>query len=189
MSTTNPSVWTAPKLTLLRTLWAEGLPATQIGERLCVSKSAVIGKVHRLCLPGRPSPLGVAAHPVARPRKAANAAPPASARPAKPTLPTRHPKDTTQPRPPVARVVLRATQREPAAALPTPAESPPTPRPRLDPRAQSCRWPSGEPGQAGFHFRGEPAEPGKPYCALHCKRAYRLVRAIDAAGSIPCHPK
>ena len=63
------------------------------------------------------------------------------------------------------------------------------PRPPQDPRAQSCRWPNGEPGQVGFHFCGDPAEPGKPYCAPHCKRAYRLVKAIDATWSIPCHPR
>jgi GcrA cell cycle regulator len=30
----------------------------------------------------------------------------------------------------------------------------------------------GDPRQPGFHFCGEPAEAGKPYCAHHCHVAY-----------------
>jgi GcrA cell cycle regulator len=35
-----------------------------------------------------------------------------------------------------------------------------------------CSWPVGNPGDRGFHFCGEPAAPGKPYCAKHCAVAY-----------------
>jgi GcrA cell cycle regulator len=30
----------------------------------------------------------------------------------------------------------------------------------------------GDPKQPGFHFCGEPAEAGKPYCHHHCHVAY-----------------
>ncbi|MBO42905.1 MAG: global cell cycle regulator GcrA-like protein [Rhodospirillaceae bacterium] len=36
-----------------------------------------------------------------------------------------------------------------------------------------CQWPIGDPGDAEFHFCGEPALHGRPYCAEHCATAYR----------------
>jgi GcrA cell cycle regulator len=44
---------------------------------------------------------------------------------------------------------------------------------------KSCSWPMGDPKQAGFHFCGEPSEPGRPYCASHCHQAYQ--RKSEAA--------
>src|SRR6185437_15466397 len=55
----------------LRALWAEGLLASEIGRRLGVSKDAAIGRVHRLNLPSRPSPLRPpSVKPAPRPRAA-----------------------------------------------------------------------------------------------------------------------
>jgi len=36
-----------------------------------------------------------------------------------------------------------------------------------------CRWPVGETDGAGYHFCGEAAADGKPYCPTHCDLAYR----------------
>ena len=40
----------------------------------------------------------------------------------------------------------------------------------IDLMAGMCRWPSGDPGEADFHFCGRPAAAGKPYCAEHWRR-------------------
>ena len=46
--------WTDERVEKLKKLWSEGLSASQIAAQLGgVSRNAVIGKVHRLCLPGR----------------------------------------------------------------------------------------------------------------------------------------
>ena len=46
--------WTDAKVQTMKSLWAEGLSASQIAGRLGgVSRNAVIGKVHRMGLPGR----------------------------------------------------------------------------------------------------------------------------------------
>ena len=46
--------WTDERIELLTKLWAEGHSASQIAGRLGgVTRNAVIGKVHRLGLPGR----------------------------------------------------------------------------------------------------------------------------------------
>ena len=35
-----------------------------------------------------------------------------------------------------------------------------------------CKWPIGHPGEPDFHFCGEQANPGFPYCVAHCGVAY-----------------
>lgn len=49
--------WTDEKIAELNRLWQAGHTASEIGKRLGVSKNAVVGKAHRLRLPGRPSPI------------------------------------------------------------------------------------------------------------------------------------
>ena len=50
------SVWDNPEVVRrLTELWASGLSASAIGKTLSLSKNAVLGKVHRLGLPGRSS--------------------------------------------------------------------------------------------------------------------------------------
>jgi GcrA cell cycle regulator len=36
-----------------------------------------------------------------------------------------------------------------------------------------CKWPIGHPGEPDFHFCGEQANPGFPYCVAHCGVAYQ----------------
>ena len=49
--------WTEERVETLKKLWSEGLSASQIATTLGgVSRNAVIGKVHRLKLPGRVKP-------------------------------------------------------------------------------------------------------------------------------------
>lgn len=38
---------------------------------------------------------------------------------------------------------------------------------------QGCMWPIGDPKTPDFHFCGEPAHPGRPYCSTHCAQAYQ----------------
>ena len=49
--------WTPTKVSTLIALWNEGLSTSVIGNRLGVTKNAVVGKVHRLKLPKRGSPI------------------------------------------------------------------------------------------------------------------------------------
>ena len=74
---TNDFDWTTDAIARLRVLWDEGLSTAEIGRRLGVTKNAVVGKVHRLCLTARPSPI----------RRSATPRAPAPARVRGPTLP------------------------------------------------------------------------------------------------------
>src|SRR5688500_5724800 len=43
----------------------------------------------------------------------------------------------------------------------------------LDLNDRVCRWPMGHPGEPDFHFCGQQANPGYPYCVQHCGVAYQ----------------
>jgi GcrA cell cycle regulator len=43
----------------------------------------------------------------------------------------------------------------------------------LDLNERICKWPMGHPGEPDFHFCGNPANPGFPYCVEHCGVAYQ----------------
>ena len=49
--------WTPTRISILIALWDEGLTTSVMGNRLGVTKNAVVGKVHRLGLPKRGSPI------------------------------------------------------------------------------------------------------------------------------------
>lgn len=145
--------WTPERIGELEKLWAEGHSTAEIGRRLGVSKNAVVGKAHRLRLPGRQSPID-----------------PSRRQSRKPAAPRAKAATTRRPIP--------AADVKPAVAAP-----PPPPRPKKRAKAvsgPSCQWPFGDPRLPGFHFCGAPAEPGKPYCDEHCALAYNRVSASQA---------
>lgn len=141
--------WNPARKEKLTRLWGQGLTCSQISAEIGggLTRNAVISMAHRLGLPGRPSPIkrdGGAA-PAPRPR----------ARRMDPT--TKPPRKLAEPEP-------------------VTGAAPSTPAPR-QPRTSSrdrCAWPIGDPREPGFHFCGDaPVVVGKPYCAEHCRRAYR----------------
>lgn len=143
--------WTDDTVARLRALWAEGHSTAEIGRRMAITKNAVVGKAHRLDLPGRPSPIRRGAKPQPRPQ---------TQRIKGPTLP---PLATSAP--------------SPAAAVPERAAAPVDrfqPAPRVG--KQPCCWPIGEPGKPGFRFCADPALHNKPYCAAHAAVSYVPVR-------------
>jgi GcrA cell cycle regulator len=191
--------WTDERIERLKKMWAQGATASQIADELGgVSRNAVIGKAHRLGLEQRPSPVKpgeekeakkAAAPTAAAPKpalkaeahRAATAAP--SATPSTPqATPQRSspemqyrsigpggfvrqgPGDQQAPIPP-------APPRRLVPAKPSPEVADKTSL--LDLNDRICKWPMGHPGEPDFHFCGEPANPGFPYCVQHCGVAYQ----------------
>ena len=50
-------VWSSEQIKELTQLWLSGMSAGDISRKLNISKNAIIGKIHRLNLPQRPSPI------------------------------------------------------------------------------------------------------------------------------------
>jgi GcrA cell cycle regulator len=55
----------------------------------------------------------------------------------------------------------------------TRSETPPERYSTPEDRVKSCQWPIGDPGAPDFHFCGDGAVIGKPYCVKHCDVAYK----------------
>jgi GcrA cell cycle regulator len=195
--------WTDERIERLKNMWAKGATASQIADELGgVSRNAVIGKAHRLGLEQRPSPVKpgeekeakkpaatapAAAAPKPAPKAEAPkpaAAAPATAAPAAPQAATPNrsapemqyrsigpggfmrqgPGDQQPPIPP-------APPRRLVPAKPSPEVADKTGL--LDLNDRVCKWPIGHPGEPDFHFCGEQANPGFPYCVTHCGVAYQ----------------
>jgi GcrA cell cycle regulator len=194
--------WTEERIERLKKMWHDGATASQIADELGgVSRNAVIGKAHRLGLEQRPSPVKpgeekevrkpVAAPAAAAPKIAAPKAEPApeADAPASSAPPARHPQqrqltpqelqyrsigpggfvrqgpgDQQAPIPP-------APPRRLVPAKPCPEVADKTGL--LDLNDRICKWPIGHPGEPDFHFCGEAANPGFPYCVAHCGVAYQ----------------
>lgn len=138
--------WTPERIKVLIALWEEGLPTSEIGRRLDVTKNAVVGKVHRLGLKKRASPIRQS-----------------------PTGTTQPKKTRSTPR------VQQAEAPAPTATQPRPV-TPTGDVVKLEELTSTmCCWPEGEPGTEEFHFCGRPSVPEKPYCEEHCARAYVKV--------------
>lgn len=181
--------WTDERIATLRDLWEQGLSASQIATKLGnITRNAVIGKVHRLGLSGRPSPVRSE-----RPAAAVAAAEPPAVETVvhKPVAEAPRPVAPAAPRP--VRIVSGAPSSDGhvTAAAPPPRIQPTRPAPAPTPRASEpepmvratllsindrmCKWPVGDPGDAGFHFCGRRAQTGMPYCQDHARIAYQAA--------------
>jgi GcrA cell cycle regulator len=195
--------WTEERIDRLKAMWTEGATASQIADELGgVSRNAVIGKAHRLGLEARPSPVkageekerpapAAASAPAAKPAPVERAAPkPAAAATAAPER-AAHPPRTPQ-RTPSENVQYRSIgpggfirqgpgdQQPPIPPAPPRRLVPAKPSPEvadktslLELNDRICKWPMGHPGEPDFHFCGNAANPGFPYCVQHCGVAYQ----------------
>ena len=175
--------WNPARIAILRMLWDEGLSTAAIGRCMQISKNAVIGKVHRLQLPPRPSPIrprqaGATATKAALIKKALAVVKPERAPviPPKPFVLAPPPTHAPEPAP----VREPASTLEPAPIKTVVGEIQPAAIPRRH-HQRSCAWPLGHPGTTSFRYCGEDVVPAKPYCEQHCCRAYVRYARQDAA--------
>ena len=150
--------WTEERVALLRRLWTEDFSASRIAAELGgVSRSAVIGKMHRLGLCGRGQPTWSAK------------------RQSKPRLPRseRAACRTAS----IGNTALKMRPEDLVETRPQPFESIVVPIARkltIDKLTEhTCKWPIGDPGDREFHFCGHDSLDAMPYCRYHARIAYR----------------
>ena len=176
-----PSPWTPERLAMLRAEWATGVPTAEIGRRMGISKSAVIGKAHRMRLPGREAPVNIVSPQsrgvVSRPAARSNRELPVSgARAASPSRP-RAATNSCGASPAVERQAFLRPERDLPEAV---AETPP---PRVFSGTKCCH-PMGdltcdEPVRA--NARGLKS----PYCPAHFALIYAASPAKSANNPSP----
>lgn len=164
--------WTDEMVDDLRTMWKQGMTTAEIGKKLGVSKNSIVGKVHRLGLSGRPSP-------IKKKDEVEDAKQPEEKK-----APKEKHVFTEKP------IEAKA---EKVAEKAKPAEKIERKEPKKDfkkncqlseleknPRAVSlmeldnhtCRWPVGDPKDENFHFCGRKVRIGQTYCDEHSSVAY-----------------
>ncbi len=165
--------WTDERVEKLKKLWSEGLSASQIAAQLGgVSRNAVIGKVHRLNLPGRAKAGGTTT--AARTPKRSATAPRATSygsRVATRTVVTRQ-QGATMLKEEIEVDSVNEIQYRPAANVVVPISR------RLgltELTERTCKWPVGDPLKDDFHFCGNDSPDSSPYCTYHQRMAYQPV--------------
>ena len=153
--------WTEDRIAILGQMWADGATAAAIATRLGLSRSAVLGKIHRL--------RRGAAMPAVTPNK----------------------ERATQASFDATTLAYRPRGRQSAPRSPSeprPKESRRRGKTLLELTNDSCRWPHGEPGTPSFFFCGAPdadLESCRPYCARHARLAYSSAAIAVADDDEP----
>ena len=172
--------WSAERIALLKRRWAEGASASTIASELGhLSRCAVLGKVHRLRLT---QPAFRRLHP------AKDAA-------FKRGRATRKPRARAQSQLLAAFEALGLAASFGAQDLCSVEACAGKSFGRACSLCEldeaTCRWPLGEPGEAGFAFCGAAPLAPYPYCPAHCLIAYRpqsVERSEGVAARMPPAP-
>lgn len=135
--------WTDDMVKDLKKMWDQGLTTNEIAKNLGVSKNSIVGKVHRLNLTARPSPIkkkddeNIVAETVAVSEKKSVEAPAET-------------KSLNVEKKIGSSACLKLTE--------------------LD--NHTCRWPIGDPRDDNFCFCGKKIRGGQTYCEEHSAIAY-----------------
>jgi len=156
--------WTDERVELLKQLWLDGKSASQISSILGggVTRNAVIGKVHRLGLAGRPKSPAVVAAPIRSPRARVTSQRLGNAIVQRPrsigntALAFSHDYDIESQNDVDRNVVLPMSVKVTIVDL----------------KEAMCKWPLGDPATPEFRYCGA-SSPESPYCSFHAWLAYQ----------------
>ena len=184
--------WTDERVERLKKLWSEGLSASQIAAQLGgVSRNAVIGKVHRLSLPGRADAArqamssfdsfywiaggrakagGTTAARSQKRTTVSSQSRPQSFAPRTVTRTVSRPSGATMLKEEVEIDVLEEMEHATHSNVVVPIFKR-VPLIRLTER--TCKWPIGDPLKEDFCFCGNDSPDSSPYCGFHQKLAYQ----------------
>ncbi|MBR1601587.1 MAG: global cell cycle regulator GcrA-like protein [Alphaproteobacteria bacterium] len=145
--------WTNESVEELRRLWDKGLTASEIAKKLGVTKNAIVGKVHRLCLKARPSPIKTKEEEVE----------------------LKHSESVQEEIVFVETEVVEETQIEDSVKEKIEEDLSIDSKGRVglvDLDSHTCRWPLGDPRDDDFGFCGKKVRAGQTYCDEHSSIAY-----------------
>ncbi len=142
------SYWNEQTEHTLTTMWMDGFSATMIAQKLGdVSRSAVIGKVHRMGIKRSPTCKKKRFSKKKNKKKVVKAA-----------------KGMKIKKTRVARVLRPKFVAHPLPARRLDGDRPVT---LIHLTKNMCRWPYGDPQKTDFHYCGHTSQNGKPYCKAH----------------------
>ncbi|MBQ8481520.1 MAG: global cell cycle regulator GcrA-like protein [Alphaproteobacteria bacterium] len=142
--------WTDESVEELRRLWDKGLTASEIAKKLGVTKNAIVGKVHRLCLKARPSPIKTKDEEVEQ-NQATVQEEIIIETESTDELPVEENIKETE--------IVNSVSGNGRVKL-------------VDLDSHTCRWPVGDPRDDDFGFCGKKVRAGQTYCDEHSAMAY-----------------
>ena len=155
-------IWTDEIVDELKRLWKKGMTTTEIAKKLGVSKNSVVGKVHRIGLSSRPSPIKIkpdgtqeSALTCSNDENKTNA-----------VENTARPSDIET----FSETDAIAVTEDCNEDISQSCSSLVTKLTDLD--SHTCRWPIGDPKDEDFHFCGKKIKTGQTYCEEHSAIAY-----------------
>ncbi|MBQ8750361.1 MAG: global cell cycle regulator GcrA-like protein [Alphaproteobacteria bacterium] len=150
-------IWTDEAVEELKKMWDKGMTTGQIAKVLNVTKNSIIGKVHRLCLTARPSPIK---------KSSGNSAEKKASKPQKAEKVEKATKTSNK----VVKEVPVSPISENTKNTTPVVEETNIPLVKLD--NHTCRWPMGDPKDEDFCFCGKRIRTGQTYCEEHAAVAY-----------------
>ena len=160
-------VWTEETVEELKKMWDKGMTTGQIAKALNVTKNSIIGKVHRLCLTARPSPIKKSSTPKTETEDK------------KSTTKTKKACKTTEKKEKITEKKAEKTIKEKVVETKDVKTVEPTPKvveetniPLVKLDNHTCRWPLGDPKDDDFCFCGKRIKTGQTYCEEHAAIAY-----------------
>jgi len=167
------SEWSEERVSALKSLYADGLSASQIAAELGggLTRNAVIGKAGRLGLSRNKSLRIVPTRPPKEPRPARVVAGTRQ----QGLVPTEDDK-TKAAKAAAGRLQFDAAMEKFEATEVTelsPEEVAATAVRLVDHSEGQCRWPLGDPTSETFRYCGAGITESHPYCARHCRMAYQ----------------
>ena len=154
-------IWTDEAVEELKKMWDRGMTTGQIAKALNVTKNSIIGKVHRLCLTARPSPIKKVSD-VKNDKKSVKAD--------KSTKSETNETITKQTKTKYDISAEDKSTEKMSAKETVTVEDTNIPLVKLD--NHTCRWPLGDPRDDDFCFCGKRVKTGQTYCDEHASVAY-----------------
>lgn len=161
--------WTDEMIDNLTKMWQQGLTTNEIAKALGVSKNSIVGKVHRLNLDARPSPIKKKEE-ITKTKKLPSKEKIKSKVSVKQT-PSKPVQEQTSIIKKEASVEEEQVKIEPKLS-PNPTYHKNTCIKLADLDSHTCRWPIGDPRDDNFCFCGRHVKSGQTYCEEHAAIAY-----------------
>ena len=163
--------WTDKKIEKLKQLWEKGVPTAEIGKRLDFSKNAIVGKVHRLGLSNRNSPIKTSSNKVEKVKKN-------TSKKVEEVVSTSVKKAKVTPvKTPVSKVETKEkfekTKNESQKTSLKQSKKAVLEGVSLSELTfDRCCWPLDDANSDEFRFCGKKVFKNRPYCLEHCAMAY-----------------
>ena len=176
--------WTDQMVEDLKIMWQQGLTTAEIGKRLGVSKNSIVGKVHRLGLSGRPSPIKKKEDKSSTPVENKKTAPEKKAKSEKSEVikTAKEPAKIKESSKNNENVKIEITAAPVKPVIKEEAKIKECQKSDFDKSGRAvslteldnhtCRWPIGDPKDENFHFCGRKVRIGQTYCDEHSLIAY-----------------